>query len=257
MSFFSDSAFFRSSQGNFLTDYGADLARSMVVGQLTPNVVISDVIMDAFATINRAHFVPACVRESCYKDQDVLLRMGKLLNVGKKRRFLLAPLTLCKMIVASGVDDNFAKKVMVIAGGTGYSAAILGKMGIRCTLVESCPELYEEASNNLKNNTIVNVEYCDFHNIERHFSGSSFDVIIIDGGCIENIPNLGVLLKEDGFIIALLKTDTVTKQENKANSFHQFLCKGTKIDKTKTQTVLFDAWAPANEEFLFPKSFDF
>ena len=97
----------------------------------------------------------------------------------------------------------------------------------------------------------MNVEFSDLNNIERNFSGSSFDVIIFDGGCVENLPDLRSLLKDDGFVIALLKTDLAVKKRIKDNPGELFFCHGVRVDKrvdNKNMQEIFQNYAKLRKE---------
>src|SRR6185312_12165129 len=90
----------------FLTD-----ARNrMVDSQIRPNRVSDTRILDAMRTLPRERFLPESQLALAYADQNVPLGGG---------RVLLQPLALARLVQAAA--PLAGDKVLVIAGGSGYS----------------------------------------------------------------------------------------------------------------------------------------
>jgi protein-L-isoaspartate(D-aspartate) O-methyltransferase len=117
-------------QDAFLTD-----ARNrMVDSQVRPNRVSDPRILDAMRTLPRERFLPDAVRSLAYADQNVPLGGG---------RVLLQPMVLARMLQAAMPLPE--EKVLVVAAGTGYSAALLAAMGCKVTALEGSSALLDRA----------------------------------------------------------------------------------------------------------------
>ena len=90
---------------------------NMVEGQLKPGGVRDYALTRMIGTISREAFVAADVRAVAYADRELPSQAGDA------RRQLLAPLTFARLaeLASLGGDDV----VLDIAGGTGYSAAVI------------------------------------------------------------------------------------------------------------------------------------
>lgn len=98
---------------------------NMVKGQLSPNKVTHNALKARFADVPRELFVPPAMQGVAYADDEVEIGEG---------RFLMAPMVLARLIQALDVQAHH--KVLVVAGSTGYSAAILAPLAGQVTLVE-------------------------------------------------------------------------------------------------------------------------
>ncbi len=90
---------------------------NMVDGQIHPNGVVDQRILDSFQTVPRELFVPERLRGVSYTDDDLDIGQG---------RYLLDPTTHAKMIQA--VLPRETDVVLDIGVGAGYSCAILSPM---------------------------------------------------------------------------------------------------------------------------------
>ena len=97
----------------------------MVDSQVRPNRVTDVRILDAMRRLPRERFVPARVSSLAYADEDVPLGDG---------RFLMEPMVLARLLQAAKLRDN--ERVLVVAAGTGYGAAVLAACGCRVTALE-------------------------------------------------------------------------------------------------------------------------
>lgn len=91
--------------------------RAMIDSQLRVSGVNDPAILTAFAAIAREDFVPAARRSVAYADRAVPLADGKT----------LAPaLTHGQMLIAA--EPVQGDRVLVIGGGSGYLAAVVGQL---------------------------------------------------------------------------------------------------------------------------------
>jgi protein-L-isoaspartate(D-aspartate) O-methyltransferase len=100
--------------------------RCMLNGQLTPNGITDPLLLGAMDEIPREIFLPAALRPRAYADEAVPLGDG---------RAMLAPMVLAKMIQLALPQPG--ERALVLAAGSGYGAAVLARMGLQVTAVES------------------------------------------------------------------------------------------------------------------------
>lgn len=100
--------------------------RFMVDGQLAPNGITDPLLLGAMGEIPREIFLPAALRHRAYADEAVPLGGG---------RAMLAPMVLAKMIQLALPQPG--ERALVLAAGAGYGAAVLARMGLNVTAVES------------------------------------------------------------------------------------------------------------------------
>lgn len=153
-----------------VTDAWAEAQRlGMVNGQLRTGGVVDQVVLAAFLEIPRERFVPKNLVDLAYLDRELPAR-------GAKRRRLLAPLTLARLIQAASVKPG--ERVLDVGGGSGYGAAILERMGAKVVLLESDAGAAAVAREELAGK---NVEVVEGPLNEGVPGLAPFHVIVIDG----------------------------------------------------------------------------
>jgi protein-L-isoaspartate(D-aspartate) O-methyltransferase len=115
---------------NFLQQSFASQRLHMVNGQLRTSDVRDPAVLAAFLAVPRERFIAPQRNELAYLDQDQPA-------AGSERRMLLAPRTLALMLQATGIAPR--ERVLDVAGGSGYGAALLHHMGAVVVAVESDP----------------------------------------------------------------------------------------------------------------------
>jgi protein-L-isoaspartate(D-aspartate) O-methyltransferase len=101
----------------------------MVDGQLRPNKVTDERLLDAARRLRREDFLPPERQPFAYIDEDVSLAP---LAPG---RVLMEPVVLARLIQALAPERE--EKVLVIGAGTGYGAALIAMAcGARVTALE-------------------------------------------------------------------------------------------------------------------------
>ena len=108
---------------------------NMVEGQIRPNHVTDDTLIDALASLPREAFVPTEIQGIAYVDKEVPLG---------EERYLMAPLVTARLAetAAPGPDDL----ALVIGCATGYGAAVLSHLAgtvprsLDGKNASSCPE---------------------------------------------------------------------------------------------------------------------
>jgi protein-L-isoaspartate(D-aspartate) O-methyltransferase len=109
-----------------MTTASAALRQTMVDTQLKTVGVTDAAVLAAFADIPREPFLPAALASLAHADAAHEVAPG---------RHLLAPLALALLLQRAAVQPD--ERVLVVGSASGYSAAILARIGGRVTALES------------------------------------------------------------------------------------------------------------------------
>ncbi|MCY4325129.1 MAG: protein-L-isoaspartate O-methyltransferase [Betaproteobacteria bacterium] len=123
------------------------LCINMVEQQIRPWDVLDDRILGLYYDLPRAGFVPADLRELAYSDTQLPIGEGQTMLEPKLEARLLQEL-------APAADES----ILHIGTGTGYFAALLGRLAGRVTSVEIRPALAAQAAANLAESVVANVK---------------------------------------------------------------------------------------------------
>jgi protein-L-isoaspartate(D-aspartate) O-methyltransferase len=206
----------------------------MVDGQLRTCDVTDQLLLAAFAQIKRETFVPPALASLAYLDRDVPA-------LGANGRLLLAPMVLAKLIQAANVRPG--DKALDVAGGSGYSAAVLTSLGAEVVACESDAGALEAAKKLLSDKNLVKFFAGDLF---EGAPGGPFDVILINGAFERSPEKLLTLLSPNGRLVGV---DASLKA-----------AKAVLIERNGSVTsgrFLFDATAPKLGAFAEIPSFAF
>jgi protein-L-isoaspartate(D-aspartate) O-methyltransferase len=164
----------------------------MVDTQLRP-VQVSDVrILKAMRELPRERFVPESSATLAYADRGVKIGPG---------RVLIEPCTIARMLQSAAPQRG--EKVLVVAAGTGYAAAVLATLGLEVTALEENPELAAEGAR-------ICAELAPAVRFETGplsagwEAGAPYDLIVIDGA-VRLLPDaLGRQLAASGRLVTVL-----------------------------------------------------
>lgn len=210
-----------------IPDYAA-ARRVMIESQLRPIGVVDPAILDAFAKIERELFVPESARPLAYADRAIPLG---------DERYIPAPSVLGQLLMQ--MMPSPGQRALVIGSGSGYSAAILGKMGLNVTALESSAELAGRAR-------AFGAEVIEGPLDEGWKKGAPYDQILIDGA-VEHIPEAIVKQLADGGRLGTALSDSgVTR-----------LIVGRKAGGAFGYLSIADAGVPALPGFNRPRAFTF
>jgi len=106
----------------------ADRRRRMIDSQLRPSGVNDLAVLAAFAEIPREVFVEPSFASLAYVDSDAPALKGG-------GRMLLAPATLGRLI--EGAAPRAGERVLDVAGGSGYGASVLARLGAQVVALET------------------------------------------------------------------------------------------------------------------------
>jgi protein-L-isoaspartate(D-aspartate) O-methyltransferase len=172
----------------------ADVARrNMVESQIRPNKVTDLRVIEAFEAVPRERFVPTQLAGVAYIDDDLQIAPG---------RYLIEPMVLARMLQALELQGN--AKVLAVAAGCGYGAAIAGRLAGSVVALESDATLITEARRALAGLGIANVTLVQGELTAGHAAQAPYDAILIEGA-IERLPTeLADQLAEGGRIGTVL-----------------------------------------------------
>ena len=184
----------------------AEQRANMVENQVRPSDVADRRILSAMQDTPREHFVPPELVSLAYMDEDVPLNTPAQ---GDESRWLMAPRVLAKLLQLADIGED--DRVLDVGIGTGYSAALLGKMASSVIALESDAGLANEASRTLKGLAIDNVEVVTGDLAAGCPDHAPFDVVIL-GGAID-VPPEALLdqLKDGGRLVAIVHQDGLGK----------------------------------------------
>jgi protein-L-isoaspartate(D-aspartate) O-methyltransferase len=179
-----------------------DFARrrlTMVDTQLRPNEVTDTRLIAAMSALPRECFVPERFRAFAYIDEGI--EVFPAIDAAPAR-FLLAPMVLARLVQLAAVEPGDA--VLDVGCATGYSAAILGRLGREVVGVEPEPELAKAARTNLRVLELANVEIVEGALARGCPQKGPYDVILLNGSVPAPPESLYGQLKEGGRLAAIL-----------------------------------------------------
>ena len=169
-----------------------DRRLQMVNGQLRTGGIVDKVVLAAFLEVPRQRFVAPGHASLAYLDRELLAR-------GAKFRRLLAPMVLARMLQAATVVAS--DRVLDVAGGSGYGAAILDAMGAKVVMLESDAGAAEAAKVELHSRVNVTVAVGPLD------SGAAalgpFDLIVVEGAFGVFPQSLIGLLADPGRLVGI------------------------------------------------------
>jgi protein-L-isoaspartate(D-aspartate) O-methyltransferase len=168
---------------------------NMVESQVRVNDVTDIRIQDAMREIPRERFVPTSRKATAYADAPLEVVQG---------RFLMEPRAFAKMLQLAEIKPT--DNILEIGSATGYSTAVLARIGAKVTGVEQDADLVRIGIETLPTVGASNATVVQGALPEGHKAGAPYDVIFVNGA-IETRPDalLGQLA-EGGRLVAVVKT---------------------------------------------------
>lgn len=216
-----------------LSETGAAAMRAaMIDSQLRTNDVIDPAVVAAMASVAREAHVPPALASVAYMDRAIDLGDGRALN---------PPLVTGRLLVAAEVHPG--QRVLLIGGATGYTAALLAKLGAEVHAVEEAAGLLAAAK---AATTGATIRWIEGPLAAGAPDAAPFDRIVIDGA-IEMLPDaLAAQLAEGGRLVAARREGSVTR-----------LVQGVKAGGTIAIRAFADMDAAPLPGFAAPKGFRF
>lgn len=209
-----------------ITEYGEvkmddfALARAnMVNSQIRISGVTDDHLLDILGSVPRECFAPAYLRSVACIDDDLPLD-GKGTS---GERFLMEPMSFARLVQLAGIRGG--DLILDVGCATGYSSAILARLGSSVVALESDAQLAMQANENLLAVNVDNVAVVTGVLQEGHRSEGPYDVIFLNGS-VRNVPQ--ILLeqcKDGGRLVAIIEhagvgKATLFQRNGSTTSFH-------------------------------------
>lgn len=180
---------------------------NMVDSQIRPSDVTDRRIIGAMLEIPREQFVPAAVRSLAYMDDEVPLSTPT--SAGQQVRTLMPPRDFAKLVQLAEIEPGDV--VLDIGCGTGYSAAVLGRLAETVVALETDPELAAIAAKLLSETSYDNVATVTGDFAAGYPDEGPYDAIVIEG-LVEEVPySLLDQLKDGGRLVAICKTGPLAR----------------------------------------------
>lgn len=167
----------------------------MVDCQLRTFDVNDNAVLDAFDAVPRERFVPAGRETFAYIDQPLTLATGP-----GGPRVMAPPMLLARMVQALKIRPG--ARVLDVAAGYGYGAAILHRLGAQVVALESEADLAEAARERLGGEAEV-VQ----GGLAEPVAGGPFDAILVEGRVETRPQALLDQLRDDGRLVCVLGPD--------------------------------------------------
>jgi len=166
--------------------------RLMVDGQIRTADVTDAALLDAMLAVPREQFLPPALAQLAYLDADIAIGKG---------RALLRPMTLAKLIQAARIRAG--ELVLDIGCATGYSTAILARLGASVVGLEEDADLATAAKTALAASSVANAEIVIGPLSAGWAAAAPYDVILLNGAA-EIVPEtLGRQLKPEGRLVGV------------------------------------------------------
>jgi protein-L-isoaspartate(D-aspartate) O-methyltransferase len=227
---------------------GIDFAaqrRIMVDRQIRTFDVTDAAVLTAMLEAPRERFLPESLAPLAYSDGA--LQIGRA-GEGENRR-LLAPMILARMLQAAQVQSKDA--CLDVAGGGGYGASLLARLGASALAVENAESLTERAGSVFAELGVANARAQTGSLIDGGGASGPFNVILINGAVEEPPAQLLSLLAENGRLVAIYKD----AKDPTGSAAQAMLWR--RSDGRFGRLPLFNAAAPVLPGFAAKKAFAF
>ncbi|WP_340313545.1 protein-L-isoaspartate O-methyltransferase family protein [Rhizorhabdus argentea] len=206
------------------------MRRAMVVSQLRTTGVNDPRVVAAMGEVPRERFVPA--------DKAVLAYADLALPIGEGRE-LSPPMVTGRLLTQAQVSPG--ERVLVVGAATGYTAALLEKLGADIVAVEEDPELFALGKKNVPGATWIKAALS-----AGSKNGAAYSLIVLDGA-VEEIPQTLIdQLADGGRLVGALIDEGVTR-----------LVSGVRAGRGFGITSFADADAARLPGFAKPAAFSF
>ncbi|QKV17737.1 protein-L-isoaspartate O-methyltransferase family protein [Oricola thermophila] len=174
-----------------------ELRQAMVDSQVRTTDVTDLRLLDALLSVPREAFVPEQKKPFAYIDDDIEIGSA---DSGVKR-YIMEPSPFARLVQLANVKAS--DLVLDIGCGTGYSSAVLSRLGSAVIALEADEELAGRATEILVENGFDNVAVVTGPFAAGYPSEGPYDVIFV-GGSVDEIPAaLFEQLKEGGRLVVV------------------------------------------------------
>jgi protein-L-isoaspartate(D-aspartate) O-methyltransferase len=166
---------------------------NMIEAQIRTSNVTDPRVLAALDAVARERFVPAASRALAYADVPVPVAPG---------RFLLDPRSFAKLVQLAEIKAE--DKILDVGCATGYSSAVLGRLGGSVVALEQDADLVRIATETLAG-AIGRITVTQGALIEGFAGEAPYDVIFVNGAIEQPPETLLSQLAEGGRLVAVLR----------------------------------------------------
>jgi protein-L-isoaspartate(D-aspartate) O-methyltransferase len=167
---------------------------NMVESQIRTNKVTDERILDALETIPRESYVPENRRGVCYIDEDLAIGGG---------RHLMEPMVLARLLQEARIGSQDV--VLDVGCATGYSCAVLARLGATVVGVECDKELADGANKILSEQGIDNAVVIQDPLGDGYPKQAPYNVIVLEGAVSEVPKTIQDQLADGGRLVAVIR----------------------------------------------------
>ena len=167
----------------------------MVENQLRRRGIADERVLGAMGEVPREEFVPEEMRSSAYSDSALPIGYEQTIS----QPWVVAA-------ICQALDLHGSERVLEIGTGSGYSGAVLARLGARVVSLERVPELAEGACRSLERLGIANVEVVVGDGSRGYPAGAPYDAIAVHAATPEAPHSLLAELGPDGRLVVPIAT---------------------------------------------------
>jgi len=149
---------------------------NMIEQQIRPWEVLDPHVLELLMAVRREDFVPAAHRALAFVDMEIP-------TGNAPGQVMLAPRVQARLVQDLAVKKT--DKVLEIGCGTGYTTALLAKLGAQVLALEIDAGLAKQASANLQQAGITNAQVRQADGSQGAAGDGPFDVILLSGSVAE------------------------------------------------------------------------
>ncbi|SFI67478.1 protein-L-isoaspartate O-methyltransferase family protein [Aerobium aerolatum] len=215
-----------------------ELRVKMVDGQIRTTDVTNIAILSAMLAMPREKFVPAGREPLAYIDEDIQIAPAR---DGHAARYLMEPSPFARLVQLIEIRPDDV--ILDVGCGTGYSSAILSRLGASVVALESDAELATRAREILPQVECGNVTVVEGALAAGHPAGGPYDVIFINGA-VDAVPAaLLDQLRDGGRLVAVIGVGNAAramlyvKEEGVVSARHAFNAALRPLDEFRVAPV--------------------
>ena len=149
-----------------MTNFASE-REAMVERQIESRGIRNPLILEAFRTVPREEFLAQAYRDLAYGDHPLPIEAGQTIS---------QPYVVAHMIDAAGIRPG--DTVLEVGAGSGYAAAVIGRIASRVIAVERQPDLVQVATERLRRLGYDNVEIVEGDGTRGRPREAPFDAIV-------------------------------------------------------------------------------
>ncbi|MBN9083281.1 MAG: hypothetical protein BGP04_03655 [Rhizobiales bacterium 62-17] len=217
------------------------LRQTMVDCQLRTFDITNRDVLAAALDVPREIFAPGVASAVVYSD--------RMLDIpGSQGRAMPAPMVVARLLQAAELSPS--DKVLVVASGTGYTAALAGRIAGSVVALDNEAALTEAATANFARIGAANIQAVTGDLAAGAAAQGPFDVIVIDGAIEAEPEGLFEQLAEGGRLYTIVLPEGAAGWRGKASVFE-------KNSGRIGSRMLFDAAARPLDAFRRKAAFSF